>query len=272
MQAQGFLHKMQAWLEQDQVQYQLNWDVPLHVNALIGQKVRFVVTGKKQCIGCGRSINKTFQQGYCYPCVISKAACDLCIVRPERCHFHLGTCREPEWGEQHCMQRHIVYLANASGLKVGITRKENIPSRFIDQGAVQALPLFEVTSRYHSGLIEVLLAQHLSDKTNWRKMLQGQPERLDLKRHAVEIKALLAPQLESLVRQYAIECTEWTGPVLEFSFPVRRYPAKIVSYSLDRSSLIEDELLGVKGQYCLFEQGVLNLRAFSGYEVQIFNE
>ena len=269
MEASGFLHKMHGVLESGQVRYQLNLDEPFILNTYLGKRLSLQVTGKKQCVSCARVINKTFQQGHCYPCVISKAACDLCIVRPERCHFHLGTCREPEWGQKHCMQSHIVYLANASGLKVGITRKENIPSRFIDQGAVQALPLFEVSSRYHSGLIEILLAQYLSDKTNWRKMLQGVPQLLDLKKEAVEIKNLIAPQLEKLVQQHQIICTELNAPVIDLDFPVLTYPTKIASYHLDRNILIEDELLGIKGQYLIFAQAVLNVRSFAGYEVLI---
>ncbi len=267
MQAAGFLHKMQGALLAGQVHYQLNLDQPLLLNTYLGEHLKLEVTGQKQCVSCGRAIKKTFQQGYCYPCVISKAACDLCIVRPERCHFHLGTCREPEWGQTHCMQSHIVYLANASGLKVGITRKENIPTRFIDQGAVQALPLFEVGSRYHSGLIEILLAQYLADKTNWRKMLQGVPVFLDLKQEALEIKTLIAPQLQALIEKHQIQCLELDVPVIDLDFPVLTYPSKIASYNLDRTALIQDALLGIKGQYLIFAGGVLNVRSFAGYEV-----
>ena len=269
MQASGFLHKMHTRLESGQVQYQLDLDRPILLNQYLGQTLRFTVNDQKQCISCGRNIKKTFQQGYCYPCVISKAACDLCIVRPERCHFHLGTCREPAWGETHCMQSHIVYLANASGLKVGITRKENIPHRFIDQGAVQALPLFEVSSRYHSGLIEILLARFLSDKTNWRKMLQGVPALLDLKKEAREIKELISKDLEALVQTHQIQCVELEGPVIDLDFPVLAYPSKINSYNLDRTSELEDQLLGIKAQYLIFSQGVLNVRTFAGYNVSI---
>jgi hypothetical protein len=72
-------------------------------------------------------------------------------VSPEKCHYHAGTCREPEWGEAHCMIDHFVYLANTSGLKVGITRGTQVPTRWIDQGATQALPVFRVASRLDSG-------------------------------------------------------------------------------------------------------------------------
>jgi hypothetical protein len=165
------------------------------------------------------------------------------------------------------MQPHIIYLANASGLKVGITRKENIPTRFIDQGAVQALPLFEVGSRYHSGLIETLLAQHLNDKTNWRKMLQGVPELLDLREEASAIKAKILPHLEALVTAHQMYFQALDVPMIDLQFPVLDYPKKISSYHLDRTDLIEDELLGIKAQYLIFAGGVLNVRSFAGYGV-----
>jgi len=185
--AEGFLSKMSAELQEQEVQYFLDLEPRIEMNALLGKNIQLTFTAQMACVGCGRAIKKTFQQGYCFPCMQTKAACDLCIVKPELCHFHKGTCREPEWGQKHCMQKHVVYLANTSGLKVGITRFENVPQRFIDQGATQALPVFEVDSRYHSGLIEVKMAEFLQDKTNWRKMLQGDAEALDL----VEIKNVI---------------------------------------------------------------------------------
>src|SRR5690606_39924851 len=105
---------------------------------------------------------------------------DLCIVSPERCHYEQGTCREPAWGEQFCMTDHIVYLANSSGLKVGITRASQIPTRWIDQRASQALPIMRVATRQQSGMVEGLLRGQVADKTNWRALLRGEPAPLDL--------------------------------------------------------------------------------------------
>jgi hypothetical protein len=72
-------------------------------------------------------------------------------MKPETCHYHLGTCREPDWAQNHCFRPHIVYLANSSGVKVGITRKTQIPTRWLDQGASQALPIFEVQQPFVIG-------------------------------------------------------------------------------------------------------------------------
>ena len=142
---QGKSEKLIGVLDsQNLVSYVLPLDGKLvNLNNLIGQKISLEHLGIIHCVACHRLINKSFQQGYCFPCTQKLAQCDLCIVKPERCHFHLGTCREPEWGETHCLQDHVIYLANSSGLKVGITRQKNIlnKSRWIDQGATQALPI-----------------------------------------------------------------------------------------------------------------------------------
>ena len=158
----------------DPVHYQLPvGEVLIDLNPLLGQEISLVYSGKIFCIECARKTNKSFNQGYCFPCLRRLAACDTCIVRPELCHYHEGTCREPQWGEAHCMQPHVVYLANSSGLKVGITRKTQVPTRWIDQGAIQALPIVEVDTRLQSGLIETALKSTVNDKTDWRRMLKG---------------------------------------------------------------------------------------------------
>ncbi len=162
-------------------------EVPL--NEYLGRRLRIEFLGLISCTHCGRRSKKSFGQGYCYPCFQQLARCDSCIVKPENCHFAQGTCREPEWGQQFCMTEHIVYLANSSGLKVGITRASQVPTRWIDQGAVQALPVLRVATRHQSGLAEILFGASVADKTNWRAMLKGPAEPLDL---AAEAAALLA--------------------------------------------------------------------------------
>ena len=130
----GALRKMRVKAD-DPVSYWLpvgNREIELA--SLLGQSISLEYDGHINCIECGRSTRKSFNQGYCFPCLRALAACDMCIVKPELCHFHLGTCREPNWGEQHCMQPHVVYLANSSALKVGVTRQSQVPTRWIDQG------------------------------------------------------------------------------------------------------------------------------------------
>ena len=151
--AEGILRKMKSRLEQP-VSYKIplgDNEVPL--NPLIAKKIKLEYSGNIFCVNCGRKSNKSFNQGYCYPCFQKLAQCDSCIIHPEKCHFDQGTCREPVWGEKYCMQDHIVYLANSSGLKIGITRATQIPTRWIDQGATQALAIIRVRTRLQSGRV-----------------------------------------------------------------------------------------------------------------------
>ena len=138
-------------------------DARVPMNELIGKPVRFDFEGVIRCIHCDRKTKKSFSQGFCFPCFRKLAACDTCIMSPEKCHYHLGTCREPEWGETHCMVEHVVYLANSSGLKVGITRGSQVPTRWIDQGATDAIVFARVPNRYTAGLVEELLSPDLTD-------------------------------------------------------------------------------------------------------------
>lgn len=268
----GNLQKMQGALvgSDSLVRYVLRLgDQAVPLNEHLGKIITLKHTGNIHCCYCQRAIKKTFNQGYCFPCFRSLARCDSCIVRPEQCHFHLGTCREPQWGQSHCMQSHIVYLANTSGCKVGITRAGQVPTRWIDQGAVQALPIFEVQSRLQSGLVEVALAQFVSDKTHWQRMLRGVPERIDLiaRRDALlqEAAVLLQPVLE----RFGEAITPLSeAAVVDLVYPVQTYPEKVKSLSLDRTPVVSGQLLGIKGQYLILDTGVINIRKFTGYEVE----
>lgn len=229
------------------------------LNPLLGRPVRFRFTGRIFCVACGRSTSKSFSQGYCFPCMQSLAQTDLCIVRPEMCHFHLGTCREPAWGEAHCFIDHIVYLANSSGLKVGITRSHQMKTRWMDQGAVQALPIARVKNRRDSGLVETALAKFVPDKTNWRVMLKGEGVRIDLKANR---DALFAGWGADLPGERLFE------EEIRFAYPVLRYPEKLISLNLDKVPEVNGDLLGVKGQYLLLSTGVINMRKYAGYELE----
>ena len=184
-------------------------------------------------------------------------------MRPETCHYHLGTCREPEWGLSNCFTPHIVYLANSSGIKVGITRKTNTPSRWIDQGAINALPILEVKTRLESGRIEVALKSFVADKTNWRKMLKNEVEPSSL----VNTKNSLLKEVAGLVDD--LDAKNPPDDVVNIDYPVLKYPTKVVSLSFDKTPVISGVLNGIKGQYLLLETGVLNIRKFSSYNLTI---
>jgi hypothetical protein len=254
------------------VEYQLPLDDALiELNPHIGNRIKLDYQGEINCIACGRKTSKSFAQGYCYPCFISLAECDMCIVRPETCHYDAGTCRDPEWALQNCMQPHYVYLANSSGIKVGITRASQIPTRWIDQGASQALPVFRVATRYQSGLIEVALKQHVSDRTDWRKMLKGDAEPLDLAVVRDQLAEECSEQIAEIQQRFGSENITYLPDetAVDIQYPVTQYPQKVKSHNLDKTPSIEGVLLGIKGQYLIMDTGVINIRKYSGYKLDV---
>lgn len=233
------------------------------LNPLIGKNVKLSFTGNIYCLDTGRKIKKSYGQGYSWESFNTLAQCDQCIFQPELCHYSNGTCREPKWGEEHCLKPHIVYLANSSDLKVGITRMTQVPTRWMDQGASSALALFEVKDRLTSGLIEVEIAKKYGDKTNWRKMLKGEVAPIDLLAKREEV----LKEFKTIISKYDAKILD--PKVLNFNYPVESYPNKITSLSLDKSPIIEGKLMGIKGQYLIFDCGVINIRKFQGYEVSL---
>ncbi len=269
--ASGMLRKMKTELG-EQVQYRLPLgDSEVPMNALLGQQVQLNYSGLINCIHCGRKSNKSFNQGYCFPCFRSLAQCDSCIMSPEKCHYHLDTCREPAWGEANCMIEHFVYLANTSGLKVGITRHSQVPTRWMDQGATQAQPIFRVDSRLHSGLVEHLFKDHVADKTSWQAMLKGDNDPLDLEAERQRLMQACEPAVEQLRAAHGLQAITAleAAPETRISYPVLEYPSKVKSFNLDKAPLIEGTLLGIKGQYLIFDTGVINMRKYGGYDLAI---
>lgn len=268
----GSLRKLTAQLDDNgNVNYQLPiGEHSLPLNELIGKTITLVHSGVISCCHCGKKTKKSYSQGFCYPCMQKLAQCDMCIMKPETCHFEQNTCREPEWGMKHCMISHYVYLANSSGLKVGITRHTQIPTRWIDQGATQALPLFKVNTRLQSGLVEIALAKFIADKTNWRAMLKGIAEPIDLKQKAEALKPLIVDALADIRLKYGEDCVEELDEeVVELSFPVNQYLTKISSFNFDKTPEVTGVLQGIKGQYLIFDHGVINIRKFGSYHVEM---
>ncbi|MGM0768979.1 MAG: DUF2797 domain-containing protein [Pseudomonadota bacterium] len=244
-------------------------DTRVPLNDMIGHPIAIDYEGVIRCINCDRTTKKSFSQGYCYPCFRKLAACDTCIMSPEKCHYHEGTCREPEWGETHCMVEHVVYLANSSGLKVGITRASQVPTRWIDQGAVDAIPMMRVATRQLAGFVEVACKQHVSDRTNWRAMLKGDVPDMDLVAERERLLALIAPDLEQLRASHgesALQAVNEQG--LGLSYPVQVWPQKVKTHNLDKVPSAEGVLEGIKGQYLMLDTGVINIRKYTGYDVR----
>ncbi|MDH1053143.1 DUF2797 domain-containing protein [Aquipseudomonas alcaligenes] len=270
----GSLSKMAVRLgETAQYAFRLDeQEVP--VNPLLGKRVRLEYLGAIHCTHCGRKTKKSFSQGYCYPCFTKLAQCDSCIVSPEKCHFDAGTCREPEWGERFCMTDHVVYLANSSGVKVGITRASQIPTRWLDQGASQALPIFRVATRQQSGLVEDLLRTQVADKTNWRALLKGDAVPLDLPAIRDQLLESCAEGIAALQQRFGLQAIQPVGDadVLEIRYPVEAYPTKVASHDLEKTPVVEGILRGIKGQYLILDTGVINLRKYTAYQVAVLTE
>jgi len=259
---QGSIRKMVSRIDET-VQYELPLgEETLPMNTLVGKDVRLQYLGEIRCVNCGRKTRKSFAQGHCFPCMRKLASCDGCIVRPETCHYSAGTCRDPQWGETHCLIPHTVYLSNTGGVKVGITRGGNELVRWVDQGATQALPIRTVPERLISGLVETRLKQHVSDKTNWRVMLSGVPE--DQPLHTIRDTLFEA---ESDLAGEAVSDAE----VVQLNYPVLAYPGKVKSMDIEKLGTIEGTLQGIKGQYLIFDIGVINVRKYTGYHWAVFS-
>lgn len=268
----GSIRKMAARLETPVVQYAFRLDeVEVPVNPLIGQTVRLEYLGAIHCSHCGKRTKTSFSQGYCYPCMTKLAQCDVCIMSPERCHYDAGTCREPSWGEQFCMTDHVVYLANSSGIKVGITRASQLPTRWLDQGASQALPILRVATRQQSGLVEDLLRSQVADRTNWRALLKGDAEAVDLVAVRDQLFDSCGDGIRALQERFGLQAIQplHDGEPLEIRYPVEAYPSKIVSFNLDKNPVAEGTLLGIKGQYLIFDTGVINIRKYTAYQLAV---
>ncbi|WP_236235540.1 DUF2797 domain-containing protein [Pseudomonas faucium] len=270
--ARGSLSKMAVSLQAPLVQYNLRLDdIQVPVNPMIGQRLRLEYLGAIHCSHCGKRTKTSFSQGYCYPCMTKLAQCDVCIMAPERCHYDAGTCREPSWGDQFCMTDHVVYLANSSGIKVGITRATQLPTRWLDQGASQALPIMRVATRQQSGLVEDVLRSQVPDRTNWRALLKGDAEVLDLVAIREQIFDACAERLRELQGRFGLQAIQPLpdAEVVQMKYPVEAYPKKIVSFNLDKDPVVEGTLLGIKGQYLIFDTGVINIRKYTAYQLAV---
>lgn len=275
--AQGLLSKMAVSLptEQTQASYQMVFDDQrVEMNSLLGKRITLEHTGEIHCQACDRITRKSYSGGFCYPCSQRLARCDLCIMKPETCHYDAGTCREPDWADRFCMQDHIVYLANSSGVKVGITRVDQMPTRWIDQGAIQALPIFRVKTRYQSGLVEVAFKAHVSDRTDWRKMLKGLAEPVDLHAKRDQLMAECADEIAALQQRFSEQAILplLNEEIITIDYPVTQFPEKVSSLNFDKTPQISGVLQGIKGQYLILDTGVLNIRKFSGYNVTMVSE
>lgn len=281
-QNQYVLEKMKSCFDENKVTYFLNQNIRLSP----GMTIEIRTTGRYQCSSCGKILKKTYS-GFCYVCLTQKAMADTCIMSPHRCHYLQGTCREPGWGENFCFKPHFVYLSYTDKFKVGLTRQGQIPYRWIDQGATCAAALAKVTSRYQAGVIEKSMTQILSDKSHWQKMLKSgnqkptQEEFLSkwqevqgwLKENLKQHPDLIVQTVPHLGLSQHVEIFDHPE-VVELHYPFLTdsdmgFMEKIKSVSLEKSPVISGKILGIKGQYLIFQDGVFNVRSHEGTIVDL---
>lgn len=216
-----------------------------------------------ECLNCHLD-KPIFRQGFCKSCFFEIPQAADWIMRPELSTAHLDKeDRDLEFEKKIQLQPHIVYLANSSNVKVGVTRKSQVPTRWIDQGAHEAIEIVEVPNRYLAGITEIALKEHVSDKTNWRKMLTNNIEDVDL----LSVKEKLHPYIPKEALPYYLE---HNSVETHIEFPVLQYPVKVKSLNLDKTPKFTGILKGIKGQYLLFEDNtVFNVRSSEGYVVSL---
>ncbi|AOW21591.1 DUF2797 domain-containing protein [Urechidicola croceus] len=259
---QGVLKKMKTSFE-DVVQYYLDMEADfLNMNQLLDREIEMSFV-KYECLNCHLD-KEIYRQGFCKSCFFEIPTAGDWIMKPELSTAHLGVeDRDLEYEQQVQLQPHIVYLANSSDVKVGVTRKTQVPTRWIDQGAHEAIEIVEVPNRYLAGITEVALKDHVSDKTNWRKMLKNDIVDADL----VKIKEELSQYIPDEAREYYLN---GNSKETNINFPVHKYPEKVKSLNLVKSHSYKGVLKGIKGQYLIFEDNtVFNIRANEGLVVNI---
>lgn len=262
MQYEGVLTKMQTEFSNPIEYYLVFENAFLNLNQLLGKQLEIVHQGY-QCLECGKK-KKIFRQGFCYDCFMGSASAGDWIMKPELSTAHLDIeDRDFEYEKKVQLQPHIVYLALSSEVKVGVTRKTQVPTRWIDQGAVQAIPIVEVPNRYLAGITEVALKKLYADKTNWQKMLKNEIPKVDLITERNGLKYVIPNEVQEF---YHPESTN----LYELHYPVLEFPKKVSSLNLDKVPNYIGKLTGIKGQYLIFEDGaVFNVRTFEGYVVKI---
>jgi hypothetical protein len=261
MKYQGVLKKMKTE-NSAEIQYYLDMNSDfLNMNQLLNSEltIRFVTY---ECLNCHLE-KEIYRQGFCKSCFFEIPNAADWIMKPELSKAHLDIeDRDLAYEKAVQLKPHIVYLANSSNVKVGVTRKQQLPTRWIDQGAHEAIEIVEVPNRYLAGITEVALKQHVADKTNWRKMLKNDIEDVSLIEWRDKLKVFIPEE----AKEYFIENNSET----HLNFPVKKYPEKPKSLNLIKTPNYTGKLVGIKGQYLIFEdETVFNVRSNEGLVVSI---
>lgn len=232
------------------------------LNNHIGKIITIEFSGKINCIECGAKIKKTFMQGFCYPCFIKSPKTSECIFKPHLCRAHKGKSRDMEWSKKYCLSEQYVYLSLTSNLKVGVTRFNQIPTRWIDQGAHHAIKFAKLPNRYLAGMIEIEISKYISDRTKWRSMLKGDYDEVNLISKKNQISKLLPTKYQKYILN--------DNNIIDLAYPVSQKLNKIKSINIEKTPNVKGVLTGIKGQYLIIDNlYVLNIRKYTGYTFSI---
>ena len=245
----------------------------LPLDALVGRTVAFTFLGDVLCAGCGARSAVSLGSGYCRRCFLTLPQCDRCFRSPEHCHHHLGTCRDPAWGSRVCMAPHVVYLAETSALKVGITRPGRVHARWMEQGALQARPWLLARSRRIAGEVEVRVRAHIGDRTNWRQMLRHRAPDRDLARVALECDDRFAEALDALRGEFGADALQpapaaatWQA---RYPLPDNGAPSLQALRLAATGDVVQGRVLGAKARYLVLDGGVFNTATHEGLLVRL---
>ena len=257
----GVLKKMVS-IHDNPVRYIMDFDDDLvFLNQIIGKKIKIHKTGYC-CLSCYENL-QIFANVFCKKCFFESPMAGDWVMKPELSKAHLEIeDRDISYEKKVQLQNHIVYLSKTSGIKVGVTRSNSMTTRWIDQGAIEAVVLIEVPNRYLAGLAEVKLKEKFSDKTNWRRMLTSNIEEEDITNNKKMALDSLGSEFEEFFKT--------DSEVLKFNYQIDKSIDSVKSISLKKSDDIEGILVGVKGQYLIFDDSsVFNVRSNEGYVVDI---
>lgn len=258
----GPLSKMRTNLAETVGYYLEIGDDFVFMNDLIGKELQLRYQGHITC-HCGDSVSEVFRMNFCKHCFFTKPEAGDPILRPELSQAHLDIeDRDLAWEKKYQLQPHLVYLANSAGLKVGVTREQQRPTRWMDQGATAAIVLAQTENRYQAGAIEVALKEYMSDKTPWQKMVKGEDVDMDLVAEKGKAKEWVPAEFQSMISP--------DDTVTHIHYPVSEYPIKAKSVNLEKVGSLEGKLVGIRGQYLLFSSGaVMNVRSHEGRHVEM---
>jgi hypothetical protein len=262
MRFEGPLKKMSNSFDST-IRYRLKLGSDLLVmNNLIGRNLRMTFEGSHTCF-CGQLVPEVYRQNFCRECFFTKPEASPSIMKPELSKAHLGIEeRDLEFEKRLQLQPHFVYLAKTDRIKVGVTRHTQIPYRWMDQGAAQAVKLLETPNRYVAGQAEVALKEHFTDKTSWREMLKGTTSDEDLSEARERALSLLPEELRKLASD--------DDQIWNLNYPNDYQLEKVTSLSFKApGQQWEGKLLGIRGQYLVTSSGVFNVRSHDGFMVTL---